>query len=232
MGEIAYSLEKILQKGFRFLLFISSYIPLFIILFLKNIGNLQLTIVFIIIIIIPLFVIKKYIDLPLKYESNRKIYIKKVTNKGSEALNNVVCYIIPFISFNSDVIKNEWVDIPNLLAILVLFLVICNLYMSNNLYYINPIITLFYDIHSIQDDKDKTLFLITDKGLSIEKDKMILTRALSPNIFLYTDKRENMLKGKKILILFLFLLSFLFIWNNVFREFVLQVTNMLVACSW
>lgn len=228
------NLEKKIQILFRFLLFVSSYIPLFIILFVKNINSLKLASIFATISIVPLFVLKLYIGIPLKGEPNKEIKITDVTHKGSEVLNYIVCYIIPFISFNSDVITIEGISIPDLIASLILFLVICNLYMSSNLYYVNPILNLFYDIHSVETDIEKNIIVIAKKNIDIPLNKIILLRRVSPKVFLYTDEQKNKITMKIIMIMIIVFILSLSLWNSEVRNELIkkinEIENLLKEC--
>lgn len=213
------------QNIFRFLLFLSSYAPLFIILLLKNINNIWMSLVLISISIIPLFVIRRYISIPLKHEANDIINISKISCKGSEVLNYIVCYIVPFISFNSDIMTKDGISIPNLLILLMLLFVICNLYMSSNLYYINPILTLFYDIHSVESSSGDILVLITEKNAVIPKNQNVFSRKISKDIYLYTEKRKSNITIFKIIILFVILIFGLWYWNQDLQQFVLNISE-------
>jgi hypothetical protein len=206
----------------------SSYIPLFIILFLKNIENLRLALILIAIIVTPLFVIGRYLDLPLGREPNREIEIIDISERGSEVLNYIACYIVPFISFNSDIIVNSKIDIPNLLAVIVLFMVICSLYMSSNLYYINPIITLFYDLHSVKTIKGDIAFIIASKKTIIPNNKTILVRKLSNGIYLISSDRKNKITKIKILILILILMLLLIYLNTEAKDIIVMVFKKLL----
>ena len=217
------------QNAFRFLLFLSSYTPLFIILLLKNVNNIWISLILISISIIPLFVIRRYISIPLRREANDIINISKVSGKGSEVLNYVVCYIIPFISFNSDIITNDGISIPNLLVFIMLLLVICNLYMSSNLYYINPILTLFYDIHSVESSGGDILILITEKNTIIPKNKNIFSREISKDIYLYTEKRKSNLTMLKIIVLLTILILGLWYWNKDLHEFTTSLVERIYS---
>ena len=213
------------QKIFRFLLFLSSYIPLFIILLLKNINNLSLSLILILISVAPLFVIRRYISVPLKREANEPINVSRISYKGSEVLNYIVSYIIPFISFNSDIITKEGINVPNLLVFVILLLVICSLYMSSNLYYINPILTLFYDVHSAENASGDILVLITEKTTTIPTNQNILSRKISANVYLYTEKRKCNITIYKIIIFLLILISGLWFWNHDLQQFFHDVFN-------
>lgn len=220
LNAIRNNISLLVHGLFRFLLFVSAYIPLFVILLLKNIESMQLSFILIAITVGSLMVIKRYINVPLKHEANDKINVSKITHKGSEVLNYIACYIIPFISFNTDINTAQGISIPNLLATIILFLVICNLYMASNLYYINPVITIFYDIYNVESNEEHILTLITDKKEIIPKNKDILCRKISPGIYLYTNNSRTCKITILKILLFLILLILVVIWlNNDVRSF-------------
>ncbi len=217
MGE---RLELVLSRIFRYMLFVSSYLPLFVILFLLNIDNLFLCLVLITIMVITLTTLKLYLDHPLKVQPNQKIILNKISNKGSEALNYVVTYIIPFISFNSNIFGGkQGLNLPTLIAFIILFLVIGSLYMYNNLYHINPTLTLFYDIHTAKKENGKNTIIISTKGSVIPLYTTIFMRNVSPGVVLHTKDTKNKLSYTKIILFFLLLVIFLLIWNVKFQGF-------------
>lgn len=221
MESIGQVLDKVLQFTFRFFMFLSSYIPLFIIIFLKNISNLHICIIVVtFFIMMPLLVIRKYISNPLRQEANNAIIISSINKKDSEILNYISGYIIPLVAFNSDVVTKDGISIPNLLGVMVLFAVICSLYMKAEMYYINPILNIFYEISLATTDKKESIIIITDRNEKIVTNKTIMVRRISPGIFLVTKRRKSKISIVKILIFLIVLLILLFIWNSTFRGFV------------
>ncbi|MEG1143704.1 MAG: hypothetical protein RSD96_03915 [Bacilli bacterium] len=221
MNNLRQRLEEYMQLAFRFLLCISAYIPLFIILVLKNIDNLGVCAVLIIVFIfIPILVVRMYISHPLRGEANAPIVIKTINRKESEILNYISGYIISLISFNSDIFTEQGIDIPNLLGLSLLFLVICSLYMKARMYDVNPVLSLFYDILDVTDDNDENITLLVERKLDVPKDRTVLVRMISPGIYLHTNVRKNKITKVKIALLILILLVFLFIWNQEFKDII------------
>ena len=210
MNEISLKLEKSIQLLFRFLLCISAYIPMFIMLVLKNIKDMYLCIVLIsIFIVLPLIVVRMYISNPLKREANHPIVLTSINRKESEIMNYISGYIISLISFNSDVFTETGIDIPNLLGITLLFLVICSLYMKAHMYDVNPVLSLFYDI-------------LVDRKLDTKTNKRMIVRVISPGIYLHTSSRKNKISIFKIILLIFTMLLLLFTWNEDFKRIVLE----------
>lgn len=221
MNNLRQRFEEYMQLLFRFLLCISAYIPLFIILVLKNINNLGVCIVLITaFIFIPILVVRMYISHPLGREANIPIVIKNINRKESEILNYISGYIISLISFNSDIFTKQGVDIPNLLGLSLLFLVICSLYMKARMYDVNPVLSLFYDILDVTDENGENITLLVERKLDVPKDRIVLVRMISPGICLHTNVRKNKITKLKITLLILTLVAFLFIWNQEFKDII------------
>ena len=230
MRGIQESIDRALQLSFKILLFSSSYIPLFIIIFLKNINNLKIAMtIMIVLIAMPLLVIRKYISNPLKYEANKPIIISSFVRKDNEILNYISAYIIPLIAFNSDVVTKEGVSLPNLLGVIILFSVICNLYMKAGMYYVNPILNLFYDILAIKTDRDELVIILGDKGTKFLINKVVITREISPGIFLCTKTRKNAITIAKVCILIIILIILLYVWNSEFKDFFNYMISYILA---
>lgn len=229
MTSIKNSIDRVIQFSFKILLFNSSYIPLFIIIFLKNINNLEIAMtIMIVFIAMPLVVIRKYISNPLKFEANEPIVISNFVRKDNEILNYISAYIIPLIAFNSDVVTKEGISLPDLLGVIILFSVICNLYMKAGMYYVNPILNLFYDILAIKTGTDESVIILADKGTKLPINKVVITRKISPGIFLHTENRKNAITITKICILLITLIILLYVWNNEFKIFSNQLTSYLL----
>lgn len=226
MNNLRQRFEEYMQLLFRFLLCISAYIPLFIILVLKNINNLGICIVLITVFIyIPILVVRMYISHPLEGEAHTPIVIKNINRKESEILNYISGYIISLISFNSDIFTKQGVDIPNLLGLSLLFLVICSLYMKARMYDVNPVLSLFYDILDVTDENGENITLLVERKLDVPKDRIVLVRMISPGIYLHTNVRKNKITKFKITLLILTLVVFLFIWNQEFKNFIISILN-------
>ncbi|QUF65357.1 hypothetical protein [Bacillus atrophaeus] len=224
--------EFMINRVFSYMLFLSSYLPLFIILFLMNINNLLLCLFIWLIMIVTLLTLKMYLDKPLKANPNFPIKLDKVNSKGSEALNYIVTYIIPFISFNSNITNSEGdFNIPTIFAFLVLFLVIGYLYMHNNLYHINPVLSLFYDINIAHGDNGKNLIVVSEKRKDVPLNTTIYTRVLSPGTVMFVDDSKSRLSYKKVVIFLRSFLVFLALWNEGMNGYLFKIikfTNTII----
>jgi hypothetical protein len=210
------------------MLFLSSYLPLFIILFLMNINNLILCLIIWVIMTVTFLTLKWYLDKPLKASPNLPINIEEVSNRSSEALNYIVTYIIPFISFNSNIFNSEGdLNIPTIFAFLVLFLVIGSLYMHNNLYHINPILSLFYEINVAKGANGKNLIIISDKGKDVTLNSTIFARNLSPGAVMLVENPINVLSYKKLVMFLASFLVFLALWNEEFKGYIFWIIDVI-----
>lgn len=229
MGD---KVEFMINRVFRYMLFLSSYLPLFIILFLMNINNLLLCLFIWLTMTVTLLTLKMYLDKPLKASPNFPIKLDKVNSKGSEALNYIVTYIIPFISFNSNITNSDGdFNIPTIFAFLVLFLVIGYLYMHNNLYHINPVLSLFYDINIAQGENGENLIVVSEKRKDVPLNSTIYTRNLSPGAVMFVDDSKCELSYKKVVIFLGCFLVFLALWNEEMNGYLLKIiefTNTII----
>lgn len=97
------------------------------------------------------FKIKGSLDLPKK--------IKKIKNLNYEHLTFLTTYIIPFICFELD-------DIRNTIIFLFLLIVIGAIYIKTNLFYSNPTLALLgYQIYQVETETETDLILITQGEL-------------------------------------------------------------------
>lgn len=182
-----------MKKRTYYILFLVSYLPLFIILFIQNLhlktkgGNLQsfkqacvenwLPISLIAISILALFLAYKFSKNVVKYDFDTPQKVIKVKNTGVEYLAYLGTYIIPFIGMNLSTINDK-------IATLALLLLIALIYPRTNLIYANPTLALFkYNIYKVvlADDEDEEIVVITKEN--IKKNKSYRFRELADDIF-------------------------------------------------
>lgn len=181
------------QRSISYILFLSSYIPLFLILFLQNLDDKYVSICLVILIVVSFIGL---IGFCFTYENkgrNKEIVVNKVENKGIDNLNYMSGYVIPFISLNMPIIVENKLDIANIISIVILFSVLGYLYTKSNLYYVNPILNLFYDISLIESIEGDSLILIGDKNKSFKSYDQFNTTHIIGNIYFV-----SMNKGKAI----------------------------------
>lgn len=212
------------QRSISYILFLSSYIPLFLILFLQNLDDKYVSIGLVILIVVSFIGL---IGFCFTYENkgrNKEIVVNKVENKGIDNLNYMSGYVIPFISLNMPIIVENKLDIANIISIVILFSVLGYLYTKSNLYYVNPILNLFYDISSIESIEGDSLILIGDKNRSFKSYDQFNTTHIIGNIYFV-----SMNKGKAIRhmsIVFILIIVILIIVIN--RDNILNTLNKFV----
>jgi len=141
----------------RILLFLSSYSPLLIVFGLRNpfsspiaegvlYGGAAISI-----LTLVLFIRQGY---SLEASS---IELKSASNRDSEAMTYVVTYFIPFLGVS-------YTDISSVISLLLVYVVICIIYVSANLIHTNPILNLIgYHLYEIEDQDGKPGTLITKR---------------------------------------------------------------------
>jgi hypothetical protein len=163
-------------------LFLSAYLPLFLILAIKNWFNLYATAIFLFVALYSC--IWFFIIWVVKKETTDSFKIISVENKTKDALTYLVPYIISFIGFD----LNRWQDLTSLFILLVILFAV---YAKSDLLYINPLLALFgYQVYRVEvkkiaagcDDKKWDITVLTSEKMKVGDD--IEVRDLSDNVFL------------------------------------------------
>lgn len=169
-----------LRKGVLFCLFATSYIPLFLLIVLKQtfknwnflfgrdstcLGFLEHSFLSIILIAMSsfgLFGLWAFMkNIRLRASANySKVLVSDVENRSGEAISYIGTYIIPFL-FNN---YNGWYEI---LSTLFLLYVIYRIYINSSLLLINPILNIRYALYQIT---------YTRQGVTGEKSCMVITK--------------------------------------------------------
>lgn len=120
----------------KLLLFLSSYIPMFLIFTIKNYYNKVITSIFVVTIILCILIWVLIFAIPKKetYRGGQKV--RKIENKNHESLNYLIPYLIAFINFD----MTKWQDC---LTILILFAILFVIYLNSDLLYVNPMLLFF-----------------------------------------------------------------------------------------
>lgn len=180
-------------------LFLTSYIPLFGLLVLRQIkqnkeflyyGGLNfdtittafskfgLSFFLIIISFIGISGVKLLLsNLKKKINNGQIVKIKEVENKNSEAIGYISTYIVPFIFQDT----NDFFDLTSILIVLVIIFVI---YTKSNMVVINPILNITHSLFQIEysvNGKSKKSLLITEKS-EIEEGEEIKINQISKGI--------------------------------------------------
>lgn len=139
----------------RFLLFLSSYSPLLLILAIRDsFKNRTVAIVLVVLAIASVIALFGYLRLTATYEPV-SVKLSSISSKDSDAIGYIVSYLIPFLDV-------QFAEPQNAVALGVLFLVIGVLYVNSNMIYTNPILNLFrYHIFEVEVGDGKKTALIT-----------------------------------------------------------------------
>lgn len=169
----------------QFVLFVSSYSPLFLLLIIKQFSNsymflnwggfsydnfllliskFGLSTILLIITTIGLFGYFKTLgNLEDVAKNGFPIKVIDVKNKNSEAIGYIATYIIPFLFEDF----SNWFEC---FAVLFLLLIIYRIFINSSLLLINPLLSFNYGIYEIEySEKNKTksaLIISRDKNLT------------------------------------------------------------------
>jgi len=182
-----------LHKMAQFVLFITSYLPLLILIIIRQVtancdylhwgglttGSLYLffskfglsSLLTVLSIIGLLGFFATLGNIENVAQNGFPVIVKSISNKNSEAIGYIATYIIPFLFQNF----GSWYEC---LSVLFLLTVIYRIYINSSLLLINPLLSFRYSIYEIEFEQKG----INKKGLIISKDKYLLEEA---NIKLY-----------------------------------------------
>jgi len=196
-----------LRKEAQFVLFATSYLPLFILIILKQLSenysylhwggfnvdaillciqNFGLSIFLILFSSIGIVGCKFLLQNLEKLSPNgENVTVSKIDNKNSESIGYIATYIVPFL-FQS---FNGWYE---LVALLFLLVIIYRIYINSNLILINPILSFKYSLFEFeykqQNGKMKN-GLIISKCRYLEEDSIIKIYEMGFKLF-YGIKKQ------------------------------------------
>lgn len=199
MNEI--QMIKVRPKNLALLvLFLTSYIPLFVLLILRQIkqnkeflefsgfsadnillafqkfGLSFLLLFFILFGLIGLIFLLN--NLKRKINNGFIINVKKVENKNSESIAYISTYIVPFIFQDT----NDFFDLASIFIVLAIIFII---YIKSNMIVINPILNITHSLYQIDfktGSSEKNVLLIS-KNRDIEANMDIKINQISSNIY-------------------------------------------------
>lgn len=167
-------------------LFLSSYLPLFLLLAIKNWFDSRMVLILTFVSVYSLVWI--IIINNSKKGTSESYRVIKAKDKSQESLNYIIPYIISFIGFD----LNKWQDWS---ALSILLLMLFMIYLNSELLYINPILSLFnYRIYSVKvckpvigcEDTVSEILLISKKDI-IKKNDDITIKDIDGNVMLGVD---------------------------------------------
>ena len=163
-------------------LFLSAYLPLFLILAIKNWYDVTATSI---LFIVCLYSFVWFLIIWIRKKETTDLFnVVRVENKSKDALTYLVPYIISFISFD----MTKWQDLTALFILLVLLFAV---YVNSDLLYINPLLALFsYQIYQVEvrkvasgsDVKNWDITVLSSEKIKADDDVNICE--LSDNVFL------------------------------------------------
>lgn len=164
-------------------LFLSSYLPLFLILAIKNWFDSRMVLI---LIFVSMYSLVWIIIINNSKEGTSESYrVIKAKDKSHESLNYIIPYIISFIGFD----LNKWQDWS---ALGILLLMLFMIYLNSELLYINPMLSLFnYRIYSVKvckpvigcEETVSEILLISNKD-RIKKNEDITIKDIDGNVML------------------------------------------------
>lgn len=190
----------------QFVLFVTSYIPLFVLICLKQISKnidylnwggvswlssftfLQkfgLSTFFILVSLFGLWgCIRIFANLKKDVNNGENVVVTDVKNKNNESIGYIATYIVPFLFQNFD----TWYEC---IALLFLLIIIYRIYINSNLLLINPLLSFKYSIFEIEFDikgkKRNGLVIVESKF--IQEDTTIKIYEIGPKLY-YAIKRN------------------------------------------
>ena len=143
----------------RFILFLSSYIPLWVIFALVTMhGRRTFAIIFIVIAVLSLIGTLIFLRLAQRF-TGLDMTVGVIRRRDSETMSYIASYIIPFAATPFDK--------PEQIAALVVFLVVlCSVYVNSGMIHINPLLSLMgYNLYEIEDSDGNPYFLMSRRTL-------------------------------------------------------------------
>ncbi|MBC1792865.1 hypothetical protein [Listeria booriae] len=176
----------------KWTMFISSYLPLYILLVLINVPNIfkdqKITIMiwsFLSVVIALIIISIATLLFIVKKKTNTEVPVLTYEKTDDNIISYIMTYLIPVLSID---LSNIW----NVIANLLLFLIIGIIYVRNDLVYLNPLLSLlgFYVYRS-----ERGSYIITKVTLETIKElrnenKMIGSYKLTEGVFLYKKLKK------------------------------------------
>ena len=160
----------------RFILFLSSYIPLWVIFAIITLRTMRgVSIGFVVLSVVRLAGTVIFRRLVQGFEGI-EMPVGVIRRKDSDTMSYIASYIIPFAATAFD--KTEQV-----VALAVFLVVLCAVYINSSMIHINPILSLMgYNLYEIEDTDGNPYFLISKRNL--RRGDTVKAIDLANNIFL------------------------------------------------
>ncbi|QRM34787.1 hypothetical protein [Microvirga sp. VF16] len=143
----------------RIILFLSSYIPLWIIFAVMTLRERPyLGSIFIGLAILSLLGTLLYMRLVQRLQGiGMRIGI--IRRKDSDTMSYIASYVIPFAAtaFN---------DIEQVVSLVIFLVVLCVVYVNTGMIHINPLLSILgYNLYEVEDDQGNSYFLMSKRRL-------------------------------------------------------------------
>lgn len=175
-----------LTNSYKTALFISSFLPLYIILIIKfyefeksfkyNIENHKITFSILITLIVIAIITFLYF---LFCELNSEISIGEVENVNSEILTYFITYVVPLITLEEH-------NVNSILINILLFIVIGIFYVNSNQFYLNVLFTLTG--FNVYQDDNKKIIISKKSADKINNQSAVLVKQVGKKIYIINKK--------------------------------------------
>lgn len=183
-----------MRRWVKVLLFLSSYAPMFAILYVRGLSPdttvqqgvqsiaipgrtpLWFSILMIVLIVVPFVFLCVVLRLVSRGTGKE---VKNVTAKSrsEETLSYVVTYVIPFLAFRPS-------NPQDIISMAILLLTLGSIYVNSGLLYVNPTLSLLgYGVYRVDEGSATSSVLISRSGSEL-RNAEIRVACISDNIFL------------------------------------------------
>ena len=193
-----------LERRAQFALFVTSYLPLFILIIFKqiytnfsflNYGDVDLDSVNLFIEKFGLSIILSFVSIYGYYgamktlnnihkssENGFPVKITDIKNKNSESIGYIATYIIPFAFQNFD----NWLE---LISVCFIIYIIYRVYINSSLLLINPVLNLKYSIFEFEFEENKKLKngILISKNNELQEDDLVKLYSIGNKMY-YSKK--------------------------------------------
>lgn len=165
----------------KIMLFLSSYFPLFAALAIRNIPhdgyyNWWPTIIFSTITVAALIITSIFLAIARSFATVPLTVNSCKSNQG-QVISYLFTYILPFLNVTYE-------SIPDIAAIILVYLVFAVLYINSNMIYINPFLSVIgFRIYEVVDDQDVKHVLISRRS-NIESGTELEVAQLTGNVII------------------------------------------------
>jgi hypothetical protein len=165
-----------LREHIKILLFLSSYIPLFLIFLIFTYENNWYLFGILVFIILETLAFLYAIQRIISKIQKTYVEVKGINQKNGEFINYMFTYILPFLF-------GDVSDLRYILAFIILFILTGYIYMKSDMLYMNPVLFLAgYNLYEISDKQGRRLMLIIRKE-KLDLNSKIKIINISDNVF-------------------------------------------------